>query len=169
MTNAENNPQVGKLQRDKLEAKEYVDVRNNRLAERKDKYGESLMRLVVSEKNLLKAAKIVKRNKGSAGLDVMTVNEIESHIIEMSPYLRKKLLDGTYKPQPVRRVEIPKPNGGIRKLGIPVVRDRVVRQAIRQMIEPIIDKHFLSHSHGFRKGKSNHTALKECVDYYQHG
>ncbi|MER2063730.1 MAG: group II intron reverse transcriptase/maturase, partial [Alkalibacterium sp.] len=123
MTNAENNPRVGKLQRDKLEAKEYVDVRSNRLGECKDKYGESLMRLFVSEKNLFEAAKIVKRNKGAAGVDGMTVNEIESHIMEMYPYIRKKLLDGTYKPQPVRRVEIPKANEGIRKLRIPVVRD----------------------------------------------
>lgn len=169
MTNAENNRQVGKLQRDKLEAKEYVDVRSNRLGEHKDKYGESLMSLVVSKKNLFTAAKVVRRNKGAAGVDGMTVSEVESHILEVYPYLRKKLLDGSYKPQPVRRVEIPKANGGIRKLGIPVVRDRVVQQAIRQVIEPIIDKHFLTHSHGFRKGKSNHTALKECVDYYQQG
>ncbi|MDZ7835731.1 MAG: hypothetical protein U5K84_10865 [Alkalibacterium sp.] len=116
MTNAENNQKVGKLQRDKLEAKEYVDVRSNRLGERKDKYGESLMSLVVSKKNLFRAAKVVKRNKGAAGIDDMTVNELETHIMEMYPYIRKKLLDGTYKPQPVRRVEIPKANGGIRKL-----------------------------------------------------
>ena len=77
-----------------------------------EKYGESLMGLVVSKKNLLLAAKAVRQNKGAAGVDGMTVHEVEAHIIEFYPHLRRKLLDGTYKPQPVRRVEIPKPNGG---------------------------------------------------------
>ncbi|WP_319467312.1 group II intron reverse transcriptase/maturase [uncultured Trichococcus sp.] len=169
MKNAENNRKVGKLQKDKLEAKEYVDVRSNNLGEHMEKYGESLMGLVVSKKNLLSAAKAVRQNKGAAGVDGMTVHEVEAHIIEFYPQLRRKLLDGTYKPHPVRRVEIPKPNGGIRKLGIPVVRDRVVQQAIRQIIEPIIDPHFHPNSHGFRIGKSNHSALKQCVNFYKEG
>lgn len=169
MKNAENNRKVGKLQKDKLEAKEYVDVRSNNLGEHMEKYGESLMGLVVSKKNLLLAAQAVRQNKGAAGIDGMTVHEVEAHIIEFYPHLRRKLLDGTYKPQPVRRVEIPKPNGGIRKLGIPVVRDRVVQQAIRQIIEPIIDPHFHPNSHGFRIGKSNHSALKQCVNFYKEG
>jgi len=169
MKNAENNRKVGKLQKDKLEAKEYVDVRSNNLGEHMEKYGESLMGLVVSKKNLLLAAQAVRRNKGAAGVDGMTVYEVEAHIIEFYPQLRRKLLDGSYKPQPVRRVEIPKPNGGIRKLGIPVVRDRVVQQAIRQIIEPIIDPHFHPNSHGFRIGKSNHSALKQCVKFYNEG
>ena len=126
MKNAENNRTVGKLPKDKLEAKQYLDVRSNNLGEHMEKYGESLMGLVVSKKNLLRAAQSVRRNKGAAGVDGMTVHEVEARIIEFYPQLRRKLLDGTYKPQPVRRVEIPKPNGGIRKLGIPVVWDRVV-------------------------------------------
>ncbi|EKU93514.1 reverse transcriptase domain-containing protein, partial [Alloiococcus otitis] len=119
----------------------------------------NLMEQVVDRRNLETAAKAVKRNKGAAGIDGMTVFEIEEHIQAYYQPLRKKLLDGTYKPQPVKRVEIPKPNGEKRKLGIPCVRDRVVQQAIRQVIEPIIDPHFYDNSHGFRPGKSTHSAL----------
>ncbi|WP_347299930.1 group II intron maturase-specific domain-containing protein [Dolosigranulum savutiense] len=82
----------------------------------------------------------------------MTVQEVEHHIGEYYPYIRKKLLNGTYQLQPVRRVEIPKGNGKTRKLGIPVARDRVIQMAIKQIIEPIIDKHFSNSSHGFRPG-----------------
>lgn len=129
----------------------------------------SLMERVVTRENLKAAVKSVKRNKGAAGIDGMTVLEIEEHINEYYIPLRNKLLDGTYKPQPVKRVEIPKPNGSKRKLGIPCVRDRVVQQAIRQVIEPIIDPHFMENSHGFRTGKSTHSALKQCVQYYEEG
>ncbi|SUU80231.1 Group II intron-encoded protein ltrA [Alloiococcus otitis] len=129
----------------------------------------NLMEQVVDRRNLETAAKAVKRNKGAAGIDGMTVFEIEEHIQTYYQPLRKKLLDGTYKPQPVKRVEIPKPNGEKRKLGIPCVRDRVVQQAIRQVIEPIIDPHFYDNSHGFRPGKSTHSALKQCAQYYKEG
>lgn len=129
----------------------------------------SLMELVVSKDNLLAAAKAVRRNKGAAGVDGMTVWEVEEHIEVFYLPVRQKLLNGTYKPKPVKRVEIPKPNGTKRKLGIPCVRDRVVQQAIRQVIEPIIDPHFLPQSHGFRPGKGTHTALKQCVAYYEEG
>lgn len=129
----------------------------------------SLMELVVSKDNLLAAAKAVRRNKGAAGVDGITVWEVEEHIEEFYLPLRQKLLDGTYKPKPVKRVEIPKPNGTKRKLGIPCARDRVVQQAIRQVLEPIIDPQFLPQSHGFRPGKRTHTVLKQCVAYYEEG
>ena len=129
----------------------------------------SLMERVVTRENMEAAIKSVKRNKGAAGIDGMTVFEIEEHINEYYIPLRNKLLNGTYKPQPVKRVEIPKPNGEKRKLGIPCVRDRVVQQAIRQVIEPIIDPHFMENSHGFRPGKGTHSALKQCVNYYEEG
>lgn len=129
----------------------------------------SLMEQVVRRQNIDDAVQAVKRNKGAAGIDNMTVNEIEAHIDKYFVPLREKLLNGTYKPQPVKRVEIPKPNGKVRKLGIPVVRDRVIQQAIRQVIEPLIDPHFMTNSHGFRPGRGTHSALKQCVSYYEEG
>lgn len=129
----------------------------------------SLMELVVSKENLFTAAQAVRRNKGAAGIDGMTVWEVEEHIETVYLPLRQKLLDGTYKPLPVKRVEIPKPNGDKRQLGIPCARDRVVQQAIRQVIEPIIDPQFLPQSHGFRPNKGTHSALKQCVSYYNEG
>ena len=102
----------------------------------------SLMKQVVTKENLILAAEKVRKNDGAPGVDGMTVQEVEHHIREYYPYIRKKLLNGTYQPQPVRRVEIPKGNGKTRKLGIPVARDRVIQMAIKQIIEPIIDKHF---------------------------
>ena len=129
----------------------------------------SLMEKVVDKRNIADAIKAVKHNKGAAGIDNMSVAEIEEHIYKYYVPLRNKLLDGTYKPQPVKRVEIPKPNGQVRKLGIPVVRDRVIQQAIRQVIEPLIDPHFMENSHGFRPGKGTHSALKQCVKYYEEG
>lgn len=170
MKNAENNHKVGNLQRDKVEPKEYVDAQSKYLGEQKEMYGEShLMRRVVSRENMERAIKRVRQNKGAPGADGMTVDDIEAHIWKYYPHLKRKLLDGTYKPHPVERVEIPKPNGDIRKLGIPVVRDRVIQQAIRQVVEPIIDKHFLPNSHGFRPNKGTKTALKQCVSYYEEG
>ncbi|WP_227869115.1 group II intron reverse transcriptase/maturase [Tetragenococcus halophilus] len=129
----------------------------------------SLMELVVRKENLSTAVTMVRRNKGAAGVDGMDVDEVEAHIEKWYEPLRKKLLQGTYQPQPVKQVEIPKSNGDKRKLGIPCARDRVVQQAIRQVIEPIIDPHFLPQSHGFRLNKGTHTALKQCVAYYKEG
>lgn len=129
----------------------------------------SLMTQVVDKQNIADAIKTVKRNKGTAGIDNMTVAEIEEHIHKYYVPLRAKLIDGTYKPQPVKRVEIPKPNGKVRKLGIPVVRDRVIQQAIRQVIEPLIDPYFMENSHGFRPGKGTQSALKQCVKFYEEG
>lgn len=113
----------------------------------------SLMEKVVDKQNIADAIKAVKRNRGAAGIDNISVAGIEEHIYKYYVPLRSKLLDGTYKPQPVKRVEIPKPNGQVRKLGIPVVRDRV----IQQVIEPFIDPHFMENSHGFRPGKGTHS------------
>ena len=154
-----------------MELKEYVGVQSTLLGKMKELYRQSpsLMELVVSKKNLLSAAAKVRRNKGAAGIDGMTVWEVEEHIEEVYLPLRQKLLEGTYKPQPVKRVEIPKPNGAKRKLGIPCARDRVVQQAIKQIIEPLIDPYFLPQSHGFRPNKGTQTALKQCVSYYEEG
>lgn len=137
----------------------------------KEMYRESasLMRQVVSHDNLIKAIQAVRRNKGAPGIDGMGVDEVESHMVAHYGPLKEKLLNGTYQPQPVKRVEIPKESGGVRKLGIPVVRDRVIQQAIRQVIEPIIDPQFMPNSHGFRPKRSTHTALKQCAAHYAAG
>ncbi len=169
MKKAENNQSIGNLQKEQVEPKEYEDARSQSLGERREMYRErpSLMEQVVSWENIEQAIKLVRKNKGAAGIDGMTVDEVEEHIKERLVPLRRKLLEGAYRPQPVKHKEIPKPNGETRLLGIPCVRDRVIQQAIRQIIEPIIDSQFLSNSHGFRKGKSTHTALKQGVSYYE--
>ncbi|WP_313468673.1 reverse transcriptase domain-containing protein [Carnobacterium sp.] len=124
------------------------------------------MELVVSRENLRTAAEAVRRNKGAAGV---TIWEVEEHFKEYYLLLRQKLLNSTYKPKSVKRVEISKPNGTKRKLGIPCVRNRVVQQAIKQVIEPIIGPNFPPQSHGFHPHKGKHTALKQCIEYYEKG
>ncbi|EGQ3410179.1 group II intron reverse transcriptase/maturase, partial [Staphylococcus pseudintermedius] len=129
----------------------------------------SLMELVVRPDNIEKAIKKVKKNKGAPGIDGMKVSELHAHFAQYFSRITKKLLDGSYKPQAVRKVQIPKPNGKMRVLGIPVARDRVIQQAIRQVIEPSIDRTFSNHSHGFRPHRSTGTALKQCAAYYEEG
>ncbi|EOD4289792.1 group II intron reverse transcriptase/maturase, partial [Staphylococcus pseudintermedius] len=129
----------------------------------------SLMELVVRPDNIEKAIKKVKKNKGAPGIDGMKVSELHAHFAQYFSRITKKLLDGSYQPQAVRKVQIPKPNGKMRVLGIPVARDRVIQQAIRQVIEPGIDRTFSNHSHGFRPHRSTGTALKQCAAYYEEG
>lgn len=129
----------------------------------------SLMELVVNDENLDETIKRVKSNKGAAGIDGMEMDELHAHFTKYRKQIKQKLLEGSYEPIPVKQVEIPKANGKTRTLGISVVRDRVIQQAIKQIIEPIIDKHFSTHSHGFRPKKSTHSAIKECIKYYEEG
>jgi RNA-directed DNA polymerase len=118
-----------------------------------------VMEEVVERGNLLRALKRVRSNKGSPGVDGMTVPELLAYLREAWPRLKEELLSGTYQPQPVKRVEIPKPGGGVRALGIPVVVDRFIQQAILQVLTPMYDPTFSSSSYGFRPGKSAHQAL----------
>lgn len=129
----------------------------------------SLIDQVVDGNNIMLAVKKVKNNKGKPGVDGMTVDELDLHMKEYYSHIIRKLREGTYQPQPVKRVEIPKANGGIRLLGIPSVRDRVVQQAILQVIAPIIDPHFSDYSFGFRKGRNAHQAIKQVQEYYEEG
>ncbi|UXS30500.1 reverse transcriptase domain-containing protein [Staphylococcus delphini] len=129
----------------------------------------SLMELVVRPDNIEKAIKKVKKNKGAPEIDGMKVSELHAHFAQYFSQITKKLLEGTYQPQAVRKVQIPKPNGKMRVLGIPVARDRVIQQAIRQVIEPGIDRTFSNHSHGSRPNRSTGTALKQCASYYEEG
>jgi RNA-directed DNA polymerase len=128
-----------------------------------------LMELVVSRQNLQLALKRVKQNKGSAGIDGMTVGELADHLRERWPQIREQLLTGTYQPTAVKRVVIPKPGGGERELGIPTVLDRFIQQALLQALQPQWDPTFSEHSHGFRPGRSAHGAVREAQRYVQQG
>jgi len=112
--------------------------------------------------NMKKALKQVQRNKGAPGPDGMTVKDLGAHLVDHWPAIRDQLLADTYKPQPVRRVEIPKASGGKRPLGIPAVIDRLIQQAIMQILQAEWDPTFSEHSHGFRPGRSAHGAVKEA-------
>jgi RNA-directed DNA polymerase len=130
---------------------------------------DELMEKVVEANNLEQAYKRVVGNKGSAGIDQMNVKELNQWMNEHKQELIKKLLDGTYEPNPVKRVDIPKPKGGIRKLGIPTVVDRFVQQAILQILTPIFDPTFSDSSYGFRPGRSAHQALIKAREYVDEG
>src|SRR5271156_427180 len=118
-----------------------------------------LMEEVCERENLKEALRRVKANQGSAGVDGMTVGGISDYLKQHWPAIREQLLSGTYKPKPVRRVEIPKPDGGVRKLGIPTVLDRFIQQAVMQVLQRQWDPTFSDHSSGFRPGRSAHQAV----------
>ena len=130
---------------------------------------KELMEEVVAPDNIARAIKRVLSNKGSPGIDGMTVDELPAHWRRNETLLREQLLAGTYKATPVRRVTIPKSGGGERELGIPTVTDRLVQQAILQVLGPRYDAGFSPHSHGFRPHHSAHDAVKEAQSYIQEG
>src|SRR5579871_2684368 len=130
---------------------------------------QHLMEEVASSANLNQAYKLVKANKGAAGVDGMSIADLLPWIRENREKLIASLLDGSYQPKTVRGVEIPKPGGGSRQLGIPTVVDRLVQQAILQVLEPILDPTFSPSSFGFRPGKSAHQALAQARTYVADG
>lgn len=130
---------------------------------------DHLMEVVVERSNVSRALKRVKQNKGSPGVDGMTVDELPKHLAEHWHEIRAQLLGGTYQPKPVRQVEIPKSGGGVRKLGIPSVLDRFLQQSILQVLQPMWDPTFSQHSHGFRPGRNAHDAVCEAQRYIQEG
>ena len=125
----------------------------------------TLMEQVCDPKNLVRAYRRVRANKGKPGVDGMTVHELADWLRSNQAALTTSLLEGTYQPHPVRGVQIPKPGGGQRQLGIPVVVDRLVQQAILQVLEPILDPTFSNSSYGFRPGRSAHLALEQARQY----
>jgi RNA-directed DNA polymerase len=129
----------------------------------------NLTERICDRENLNRAYKRVKANKGSAGVDGMTVHELKPWLAEHREQLIASLLDGSYQPQPVRGVEIPKPGGGVRQLGIPTVVDRLVQQAMLQVLEPLLDPTFSESSYGFRPGRSAHQALHKGQEYVAEG
>jgi RNA-directed DNA polymerase len=127
------------------------------------------MEEVCERENCKQALARVKANKGSAGVDGMTVQQLPEYLKQHWPVIREQLLSGTYKPQPVKRVEIPKPDGGIRKLGIPTVLDRLIQQAVMQVLQRKWDRTFSEHSYGFRPGRSAHQAVEQAQKYIAEG
>ncbi|MTI70632.1 MAG: group II intron reverse transcriptase/maturase [Firmicutes bacterium] len=130
---------------------------------------ENLLERIVSKRNFHEAYKRVKANKGSHGIDEMRVDELLPYLQGHYETLKASLLNGTYKPKPVKRKEISKTSGGVRLLGIPTVIDRLIQQAIHQVINPIFDKEFSDSSFGFRTGRSAHMALKQSQKYINEG
>jgi len=128
-----------------------------------------LMEEVCERENLKEALRRVKANKGSAGVDGMTVGGITDYLKQHWPAIREQLLNGTYEPRPVRRVEIPKPDGGVRKLGIPTVLDRLIQQAVMQVLQRQWDPTFSASSYGFRPGRSAQQAVAQAQQYIVEG
>jgi RNA-directed DNA polymerase len=130
---------------------------------------EQLMEEVCDRGNLERAWNRVRSNKGGPGVDGMTIEEAKGYLREHWPDIRSQLLKGTYQPQPVKRVEIPKPAGGIRKLGVPCVVDRLIQQALLQVLQKRWDPTFSPHSYGFRPGRSAHQAVAQAQRYIAEG
>ena len=130
---------------------------------------ERLMERVLERDNLLKALRQVRRNRGSPGVDGMTVDALPGYLRGHWPVLRESLESGTYQPKPVKRVEIPKTGGGVRPLGIPTVVDRFIQQALLQVLQAQWDSTFSDHSFGFRPGRSAHQAIVRAQTYVQEG
>jgi RNA-directed DNA polymerase len=127
------------------------------------------MEEVCERENLKAALRRVKANQGSPGVDGMTVIGIKDYLKQHWPAIREQLLSGTYEPKPVRRVEIPKPDGGVRKLGIPTVLDRFIQQAVMQVLQRRWDRTFSDHSYGFRPGRSAQQAVAQAQQYIAEG
>ena len=130
---------------------------------------EKLMEEVCEASNLLKALQMVKNNKGSAGEDKMMVEELPLYVQKHWEEIRRQLLEGSYQPKELRKVDIPKPNGGIRQLGIPTVKDRFVQQAILQVLQRNLDGSFSENSFGFRPGRRAHEAIRRLQEYIAEG
>ncbi|WP_446898693.1 group II intron reverse transcriptase/maturase [Clostridium sp. LBM24168] len=164
----------GYLQKDRVELKEYVGAPSISLTLKKQqnaksRYNNELLERIVDRNNLNQAFKRVRANKGSHGIDGMNVDELLQYLKETGASLRQSLLEGSYKPNPVRRVEIPKSDGKKRPLGIPTAVDRVIQQAIAQILSPIFEKKFSDKSYGFRPNRSAHQAILKCKEYMDNG
>ena len=129
----------------------------------------SLMEQILSKENLNAAYLQVARNKGAAGVDGMTVEELGAYLSENGESIKEQLRTRKYKPQPVRRVEIPKPDGGVRNLGVPTVVDRFVQQAVAQVLTPIFEEQFHNHSYGFRPNRCAQQAVIKALEMMNDG
>ena len=159
----------GCLQRDSVEHKEYAEAYSTETRKTEEKDGADLLEKVLDRDNLNRAYKRVKANKGASGVDGMTVDEALPWLKENGGELLEKIRNGKYKPSPVRRVEIPKDNGGVRKLGIPTVIDRIIQQAIAQVLTPIYEPKFSDGSYGYRPHRSAKDAILKVKEYADSG
>ena len=167
---AENKPESC-LQRNSAEREKYVRAHRsfNRIWKERDSAQLELLEEILDRKNLNRAYKRVKANKGAPGVDGMTVDEAFDYFREHGRELRERIRSGKYTPKPVKRVEIPKPDGRMRKLGIPTVIDRTIQQAISQKLMPIYEPLFADGSYGYRPGRSAKDAIKKVKEYAEQG
>ena len=167
---AENRGDAGCRQRDSVEHEEYAGAQSFDSRENKEtEDAEGLLERILSKDNMNRAYKRVKSNKGAAGIDSMTVEEALPWLREHGEELLESIRNGKYKPSPVRRKEIPKGDGGVRKLGIPTVIDRIIQQAIAQVISPIYEPLFSDGSYGYRPHRSAQQAIQKVRDYAEEG
>jgi RNA-directed DNA polymerase len=134
-----------------------------------ERTGLALLQAALTRENLQTAFKRVRANKGAAGVDGLDIDQTARYLVTTWPGIRNELLAGTYRPQPVRRVMIPKPDGSQRELGIPTVTDRLIQQALLQVLQPLLDPTFSEHSYGFRPGRRAHDAVLAAQSYVQSG
>ena len=168
--NAEYIGNNGFLQRDSVEHKEYAEAHSvEQMETREQDNARDLMEEILDRDNLNKAYKRVKTNKGAPGIDGMTVEEALPWLKEHQKELLDSIRGGWFKPNPVRRKEIPKPDGGIRKLGIPTVIDRIVQQAVAQVLTPIYEPLFIDGSYGYRPNRSAQMAVEKVKEYAEQG
>ena len=168
---AENIGNDGCSQRDSAEHKGYVRAHRsfNRIWKERDSVQPELLEKILDKDNLNRAFKRVKANKGAPGVDGMTIDETFQWLRENNHELVDRIRRGKYTPKPVRRVEIPKPDGGIRKLGIPTVTDRIIQQAMAQQMIPIFEPLFVDGSYGYRPGRSAKDAIRKVKEYAEQG
>ena len=168
---AENIEINGCLQRDSAEHEGYAKASRsfNRIWKERDSAQPKLLETILHKDNLNRAYKRVKANKGAAGIDGMTIDEALPYLKEHQQELINRILRGKYTPSPVRRVEIPKPDGGMRKLGIPTVIDRTIQQAITQQLVPIYEPLFAENSFGYRPNRSAKDAITRVKEYAEQG
>lgn len=170
MRQSQKTGKSGYRQKDNVEHERYDEVRSTSCGEQMDQDGVStLFEKILSRNNLNLAYLQVVRNKGAAGVDGMTYDQLLPYLKENREGLLSRLRKGVYKPSPVRRIEIPKPNGGKRKLGIPTVIDRMLQQAINQVLQPIFESEFSDNSFGFRPKRSAQMAIMRAKSYYEQG
>ena len=169
MRNAENLVREGCPQKDSAEHEGYAGAQSGGSRESREADGTDLLERILSRENLNRAYKRVKANKGAPGIDGMTVEDALPWLREHREELLEQIRSGKYKPQPVRRKEIPKPDGGVRQLGIPTVIDRVIQQAIAQQLTPIFEPKFIDGSYGYRPNRSAQQAIQKVKEYAEEG